>query len=85
MRNGTKGPEYAKPITIGSDSWIGGAAVILPGVTIGEHCVVGAGAVVTRDVPPYCVVAGNPARVVRRLSPPGGDSGSVGGVQRLQN
>lgn len=53
--------EYAKPITIGDDCWIGGSAVICPGVSIGERCIVGAGAVVTRDVPPDSIVAGNPA------------------------
>ena len=50
--------EYSKPVTIGSDCWIGGCAVILPGVTIGDCCVVGAGSVVTKDVPAYTVVAG---------------------------
>jgi maltose O-acetyltransferase len=70
VRQGTAGPEYARPITIGSDSWVGGGAIILPGVTVGEHCVVGAGAVVTKDVPAYSVVAGNPARVIRQLERP---------------
>ncbi len=55
--------EYAKPITIGDDCWIGGSAVICPGVSIGARCVVGAGAVVTRDAPPDSIVAGNPATV----------------------
>jgi maltose O-acetyltransferase len=55
--------EYGKPITIGDDCWIGGSAVICPGVSIGERCIVGAGAVVTRDVPPDSIVAGNPAVV----------------------
>ena len=50
--------EYSKPVTIGSDCWIGGGAVILPGVTIGDCVVVGAGSVVTKDVPAYTVVAG---------------------------
>jgi acetyltransferase-like isoleucine patch superfamily enzyme len=69
VRQGTKGPELAFPITIGDDVWVGGGAIILPGVTIGEHSVVGAGAVVTKDVAPYTVVAGNPATVRRRLQP----------------
>lgn len=50
--------EFSKPVTIGDDCWIGGCAIVLPGVTIGDCCVVGAGAVVTKDVPPYTVVAG---------------------------
>jgi len=58
-----------KPVTIGDKAWIGLNAVILKGVTIGEGAVVAAGSVVTHDVAPYAVVAGNPARVVRELSP----------------
>jgi acetyltransferase-like isoleucine patch superfamily enzyme len=73
VRQGTKGPEFAKPITVGSDTWVGGGAIILPGVSIGNNCVVGAGSVVTKDVAPYTVVAGNPARVVRRLDAGGGE------------
>ncbi|MCG8509082.1 MAG: sugar O-acetyltransferase [Rhodospirillales bacterium] len=61
------GLEAASPIRIGNDVWIGGGATVLPGVTIGDAVVVGAGAVVSRDVPPRVVVAGNPARVVRKL------------------
>lgn len=61
------GVESASPIRIGSDVWIGGGALVLPGVTIGDRSVVGAGSVVVRDVPPDCVVAGNPARILRRL------------------
>jgi maltose O-acetyltransferase len=57
-----KGPEYAKPITIGADCWIGGGAIICPGVTIGDRAIVGAGAVVTKDVPADAIVGGNPAR-----------------------
>ena len=56
-----------KPVTIGDNVWIGNRAIILPGVTIGEGAVVGAGSVVTRDVAARTVVAGNPARVVREL------------------
>lgn len=62
------GFESARPITIGDDAWIGGAAVICPGVTIGARSVIGAGSVVTRDVPADVVAAGNPCRVVRSLS-----------------
>ena len=58
-----------KPVTIGDKAWIGLNAIILKGVMIGEGAVVAAGSVVTHDVPPYAVVAGNPARVVRELLP----------------
>jgi maltose O-acetyltransferase len=56
------------PVIIGDDVWIGHGAVILKGVTIGDRAVIGAGAVVTRGVPADTVVAGNPARVVKRLT-----------------
>ena len=56
------------PVTIGDDVWIGANAVILPGVTIGRHCVVAAGAVVTKDVPDHTVVGGVPAKVIRLLA-----------------
>jgi maltose O-acetyltransferase len=59
-----QGPEFAKPISIGDDCWIGGSAIICPGVTIGDRCIVGAGAVVTKDVPADTFVAGNPAKPV---------------------
>lgn len=61
-------PCVARPIHIGSDVWCGAGAVILPGVTIGDGAVIGSQAVVTRDVPPLAVVAGNPARVLRMRS-----------------
>lgn len=57
-----------KPVMIGDDVWIGANAVILPGVTIGRHVVVAAGAVVTKDVPDYSVVGGVPAKVIKRLA-----------------
>lgn len=60
-----------RPIRIGANSWIGFDSCILPGVTVGEGSIVGARSVVTESVPPYCVVAGNPARVVRLLDRPG--------------
>lgn len=56
-----------KPVVIGDDVWIGANAVILPGVTIGSHCVVAAGAVVTKDVPDNCVVGGVPAKLIKRI------------------
>jgi maltose O-acetyltransferase len=59
--------ESARPITIGDNVWLGGGAIVLPGVTIGEDSVVGAGAVVTEDIPPGVVAVGNPARVIRSL------------------
>jgi maltose O-acetyltransferase len=60
--------EYGRPVTIGRDVWIGGAAIVLPGVTIGDRSVIGAGSVVTRDVPADVFAAGNPCRIVRRLA-----------------
>ena len=59
--------EYGKPVTIGSDVWVGGAAVICPGVTIGARSVIGAGSVVTRDIPEEVFAAGNPCRVIRGI------------------
>lgn len=64
------GVEYGKPVTIGNRVWIGGHAVINPGVTIGDNVIVAAGAVVTRDVPSNVVVAGVPAKIVRHLDRP---------------
>jgi len=62
-----QGWEAAEPIAIGDNVWLGGAVVVCPGVTIGEDTVVGAGAVVTRDLPAGVVAVGNPARVIREL------------------
>ena len=61
------GREFAKPVRIGSDVWIGGGAIINPGVTIGDAVVIGSGAVVTKDVPDRVFVAGNPARIIREI------------------
>lgn len=60
--------EFAKPITVGSDVWVGGGAILCPGVTIGSRTVIGAGSVVTRDIPDGVFAAGNPCRVIRDLS-----------------
>lgn len=60
--------EFAKPIEIGSDVWVGGGAIICPGVTIGSQAVIGAGSVVTRDIPERVFAAGNPCRVIREIS-----------------
>lgn len=62
-----KGLEYAKPIEVGDNVWIGGNVVVLPGVKIGDNCVIGAGSVVTKDVPENSVAVGNPCKVIRKL------------------
>lgn len=59
--------EYGKPVEIGDDVWVGGGAIILPGVKIGSRSVIGAGSVVSRDIPAGVFAAGNPCRVVRAL------------------
>ena len=61
------GREFARPVTIGSDVWVGGASIINPGVTVGDAAVIGSGSVVTRDVPARVFAAGNPARPIREL------------------
>ena len=62
-----QGWEVTKPVKIGNSVWIGGSAILLPGTTIGDKSVIGAGAVVTKDVPASVVVAGNPARIIREI------------------
>jgi len=60
--------EFGQPVTIGSDVWVGGGAIICPGVSIGSKTVIGAGSVVTRDIPDGVVAAGNPCRVIREVT-----------------
>lgn len=60
--------EYSAPITIENNCWLGGNVTVLPGVTIGEGCVIGAGSVVTKSIPPYSLAYGNPCRVARQIT-----------------
>ncbi|WP_396170082.1 sugar O-acetyltransferase [Flavobacterium sp.] len=60
--------ENAFPITIGDDCWIGGNSIILPGINIGKGCVIGAGSVVTKDIPDNSLAVGNPAKVIKKLN-----------------
>lgn len=62
------GYEYGIPVTIGDNVWIGGSSVILPGIRIGNNAVIGAGSVVTKDIPDNMVAAGNPCRVIREIT-----------------
>ncbi|KAF4989515.1 hypothetical protein FDECE_14681 [Fusarium decemcellulare] len=61
------GIEYAKPVRIGDDCWIGGNTTVMPGVTIGKGCTVGAGSVVTKDIPDFSVAIGSPAKVIKKV------------------
>ncbi|KAK5144678.1 hypothetical protein LTR32_003438 [Rachicladosporium monterosium] len=79
VRNGTQGPELGGEIHIEEDCWLGGNVTVLPGVRIGKGSVVGAGSVVTKDVPPYTVVAGNPARKLRDV-PRGTNAATTSGA-----
>lgn len=65
-------PVTTKPITICDETWVGANVFISAGVTIGKHCVVAGGSVVTKDVPDYCIVVGNPARVIKTFNPESG-------------
>lgn len=62
-------PKFSAPVIIGDNSWIGARSIVLPGVKIGNFCVIAAGSVVNRDVPDYSVVAGVPAKIVKTLDP----------------
>jgi len=61
------GLEYAKPITVGNNVWIGGNVVVVPGVTIDDNCVIGAGSVVVTDIPANSLAVGNPCKVIRKI------------------
>ena len=60
---------YCKPVHIGNDVWVGGSAIILPGVTIGNNVIIAAGSIVTKDIPDNVIVAGNPAKIMKELHP----------------
>jgi galactoside O-acetyltransferase len=62
-----QGYQYNKPVRIGKNCWIGAGAIIVPGITIGDHVVIGAGSVVTKDIPSNVVAVGNPCRVLREI------------------
>ena len=69
FRERGEGLEFARPVAIGDDVWIGGSVVVCPGVTVGNRTVIGAGSVVTKDIPSDVFAAGNPCRVIRQLTP----------------
>lgn len=58
--------DKAAPVTIGNGNWFGNGSMVMPGVTVGDKCVIGAGSIVTKDIPSYSMVAGNPARVIKQ-------------------
>ncbi len=68
VKQRAEGLEYTHPVTIGDNVWICTGAIILPGVTIGSNSVIGAGSVVTKDIPPDSLAVGNPCKVIRKLS-----------------
>lgn len=79
-------PTYStKPVKIGNNVWIGANAIILKGVSIGDDSIVAAGAVVTSDVAPQCIVGGNPARLIKRISPPPANEEPVISAERLES
>jgi len=62
-----KGLEFARPIIVGNNVWIGANVTVVPGVTIGDNCVIGAGSVVTKDIPDNTVAVGNPCKVIKSI------------------
>ena len=68
MQDRIDGWEYAFPVTVGNNVWIGGSVTIIGGVTIGDNAVIAAGSVVIRDVPADTLAAGNPARIIRKIT-----------------
>ena len=68
VKQRNEGLEYAFPVTIGDNVWIGAQACILPGVTIGDNTVIAGGSVVTKDIPANVIAAGNPCRVIREIT-----------------
>ncbi|KAJ1915532.1 hypothetical protein H4219_004270 [Mycoemilia scoparia] len=77
--------EYAKPVKIGNNVWIGGGAIICPGVTVGDGSTIAAGAVVVKDVPAYTVVGGNPARVIKELDRESSDNSANGSIDGIKS
>jgi len=73
-----QGAPPPRPVRIGNDVWIGTRSIILPGVRVGDHCIIGAGSVVTKDVPDWAIVGGNPARIIRYRLPQSETGGSTG-------
>ncbi|MCI8273002.1 MAG: sugar O-acetyltransferase [Clostridia bacterium] len=67
VKRRNEGLEYAKPIKVGNNVWIGGNVVVLPGVTIGDNVVIGAGSIVNKDIPSNVVAVGNPCRIIKEL------------------
>ncbi|POY34966.1 maltose acetyltransferase [Solitalea longa] len=67
VKERNEGLEYAKPITIGNNVWFGGTVTVLPGVTIGDNSVIGAGSVVTKDIPNNVIAVGNPCKVIKEI------------------
>lgn len=77
-------PETSKPIVIEDNAWLGSGVFVMKGVRIGRGAIIAAGSVVTRDVPPFCIAAGNPAKVVRRITPEGTPVGTGAGASDAQ-